>query len=86
MLILRLNWTESALLGLAAGLGGAAFTLAVRLTVDRFAYHPTLLTAGFISLVAAACLFLLASAVYSLARSASVSNYPGPVARMAMPH
>lgn len=66
------------LLGLAAGLGGAAFTLAVRLTVDRFAYHPTLLTAGFISLVAAACLFLLASAVYSLARSASVSNYPGP--------
>ena len=66
------------LLGLAAGLGGAAFTLAVRLTVDRFAYHPTLLTVGFISLVAAACLFLLASAVYSLARSASVSNYPGP--------
>ncbi|MFY9938908.1 MAG: MFS transporter, partial [Silvibacterium sp.] len=51
--------TVTGLSGLAAGLGGAAFTFVVGLTVDRYSYGPAFLAAGLLPLVATACVFLL---------------------------
>jgi ACS family hexuronate transporter-like MFS transporter len=51
--------TVTGLSGLAAGLGGAAFTFVVGLTVDRYSYGPAFLAAGLLPLAATACLFLL---------------------------
>ena len=51
--------TVTGLSGLAAGLGGAAFTMVVGATVDRFSYGPAFLAAGLLPLVATMCLFLL---------------------------
>src|SRR5271154_2246150 len=51
--------TVTGLSGLAAGLGGAAFTYVVGLTVDRYSYGPAFLAAGLLPLAATACLFLL---------------------------
>jgi ACS family hexuronate transporter-like MFS transporter len=51
--------TVTGLSGLAAGLVGAAFTLAVGLLVDRFSYGPAFLIAGLMPLFATACLILL---------------------------
>src|SRR5271156_4735579 len=51
--------TVTGLSGLVAGLGGAAFTFVVGLTVDRYSYGPAFLAAGLLPLAATACLFLL---------------------------
>src|SRR5277367_6080267 len=51
--------TVTGLSGLVAGLGGAAFTYVVGLTVDRYSYGPAFLAAGLLPLAATACLFLL---------------------------
>jgi ACS family hexuronate transporter-like MFS transporter len=45
--------------GLAAGLVGAVFTLAVGILVDHFSYAPAFLVAGLLPLLATAFLFLL---------------------------
>jgi MFS transporter, ACS family, hexuronate transporter len=45
--------------GLAAGLVGTLFTIAVGFTVDRFSYGPAFLVAGCMPLAATACVFLL---------------------------
>jgi ACS family hexuronate transporter-like MFS transporter len=50
--------TVTGLSGLAAGLTGTIFTLAVGLSVDRFSYGPAFLAAGLLPLFATACLFL----------------------------
>ena len=47
--------------GFAAGLAGAAFTLAVGFLVDRFSYRPAFLAAGLLPIFATGCLFLLIS-------------------------
>jgi len=54
--------TVTGLSGLAAGLVGTAFTLAVGILVDRFSYAPAFLAAGLLPLFATACLFLLVRA------------------------
>ena len=51
--------TVTGLSGFAAGLAGAAFTLAVGSLVDRFSYGPAFLAAGLLPIVATGCLFLL---------------------------
>jgi ACS family hexuronate transporter-like MFS transporter len=51
--------TVTGLSGLAAGLVGALFTLAVGATVDRFSYGPAFLVAGCMPLAATACVFML---------------------------
>lgn len=51
--------TVTGLSGLAAGLMGAVFTLAVGFSVDRFSYGPAFVAAGLLPLLATACLFLL---------------------------
>ena len=45
--------------GLAAGLAGTVFTLAVGAIVDRFSYAPAFLAAGLLPLLATACVVLL---------------------------
>ena len=50
--------TVTGLSGLAAGLGGAAFTFVVGATVDRFSYGPAFLAAGLLPVAATICLFL----------------------------
>jgi ACS family hexuronate transporter-like MFS transporter len=54
--------TVTGLSGLAAGLVGAVFTIAVGVLVDRFSYAPAFLVAGLMPLVATASLFLLVRA------------------------
>ena len=54
--------TVTGLSGLAAGLVGAVFTLAVGVLVDHFSYGPAFLVAGLLPLVATACLLLLVRA------------------------
>jgi ACS family hexuronate transporter-like MFS transporter len=54
--------TVTGLSGLAAGLVGAVFTIAVGILVDRFSYAPAFLVAGLMPLVATASLFLLVRA------------------------
>jgi ACS family hexuronate transporter-like MFS transporter len=54
--------TVSGLSGLAAGLVGAVFTIAVGILVDRFSYGPAFLVAGLLPLSATACLLLLVRA------------------------
>ncbi len=51
--------TVTGLSGLAAGLGGAAFTLMVGATVDKFSYGPAFLAAGLLPVAATVCLLLL---------------------------
>jgi MFS transporter, ACS family, hexuronate transporter len=51
--------TVTGLSGLAAGLAGTVFTLAVGVLVDRFSYAPAFLAAGLLPLFATASLFLL---------------------------
>jgi len=51
--------TVTGLSGLAAGLVGAIFTIAVGILVDRFSYAPAFLVAGLMPLFATAFLFLL---------------------------
>jgi ACS family hexuronate transporter-like MFS transporter len=51
--------TVTGLSGLAAGLVGAGFTLAVGILVDRFSYAPAFVVAGLLPLFATASLFLL---------------------------
>ena len=51
--------TVTGLSGLAAGLVGAGFTVAVGLSVDRFSYGPAFLAAGLLPLFATLALFLL---------------------------
>jgi MFS transporter, ACS family, hexuronate transporter len=51
--------TVTGLSGLAAGLVGAVFTLAVGTLVDRFSYRPAFLIAGLMPLLATAFLLLL---------------------------
>lgn len=51
--------TVTGLSGLAAGLVGAVFTIAVGILVDRFSYAPAFLVAGLMPLFATAFLFLL---------------------------
>jgi ACS family hexuronate transporter-like MFS transporter len=51
--------TVTGLSGLAAGLVGAVFTIAVGVLVDRFSYAPAFLVAGLLPLLATACIFLL---------------------------
>ena len=51
--------TVTGLSGLAAGLAGTVFTLAVGVLVDRFSYAPAFLVAGLLPLFATASLFLL---------------------------
>lgn len=45
--------------GLAAGLGGAAFTFLVGATVDRFSYTPAFLIAGILPIAATVFVFVL---------------------------
>jgi ACS family hexuronate transporter-like MFS transporter len=54
--------TVTGLSGLAAGLAGTVFTLAVGVLVDRFSYAPAFLAAGLLPLFATASLFLLVRA------------------------
>ncbi len=51
--------TVTGLSGLAAGLAGAAFTVAVGVLVDHFSYKPAFLVAGLLPLAATAAVFLL---------------------------
>ncbi len=51
--------TVTGLSGLAAGLVGTWFTLAVGMTVDRLGYGPAFVTAGCMPLAATACVLLL---------------------------
>ena len=51
--------TVTGLSGLAAGLAGTAFTLAVGILVDRFSYRPAFIAAGLLPLFATASLVLL---------------------------
>jgi ACS family hexuronate transporter-like MFS transporter len=51
--------TVTGLSGLAAGLAGTAFTVAVGVLVDRYSYAPAFLAAGLMPLFATASLFLL---------------------------
>jgi ACS family hexuronate transporter-like MFS transporter len=51
--------TVTGLSGLAAGLVGAVFTLAVGILVDRFSYGPAFLVAGLMPLFATASILLL---------------------------
>lgn len=51
--------TVTGLSGLAAGLAGVVFTLAVGYSVDRYSYGPAFLAAGLLPLLATACIFLL---------------------------
>ncbi len=51
--------TVTGLSGLAAGLVGTWFTLAVGITVDRLGYGPAFVTAGCMPLAATACVLLL---------------------------
>ena len=51
--------TVTGLSGLAAGLVGAIFTIAVGILVDRFSYAPAFLVAGLMPLFATAFLFRL---------------------------
>ena len=51
--------TVTGLSGLAAGLVGSVFTIAVGILVDRFSYGPAFLIAGLLPLLATACLLLL---------------------------
>ena len=54
--------TVTGLSGLAAGLAGTVFTIAVGVLVDRFSYGPAFLAAGLLPLFATAFLFLLVRA------------------------
>jgi ACS family hexuronate transporter-like MFS transporter len=54
--------TVTGLSGLAAGLAGAAFQIAVGTVVDRFSYGPAFLAAGLLPLFATACVLLLVRA------------------------
>ena len=51
--------TVTGLSGLAAGLVGTLFTIAVGVTVDRFSYGPAFVVAGCMLLTATACVLLL---------------------------
>jgi ACS family hexuronate transporter-like MFS transporter len=54
--------TVTGLSGLAAGLVGAVFTIAVGILVDRFSYGPAFLVAGLMPLFATASILLLVRA------------------------
>ena len=54
--------TVTGLSGLAAGLVGAVFTMAVGMLVDRFSYAPAFLVAGLMPLFATASILLLVRA------------------------
>ena len=54
--------TVTGLSGLAAGLVGALFTMAVGILVDRFSYGPAFLVAGLLPLFATACILVLVRA------------------------
>jgi ACS family hexuronate transporter-like MFS transporter len=54
--------TVTGLSGLAAGLVGAVFTMAVGILVDRFSYGPAFLVAGLLPLFATASILLLVRA------------------------
>jgi ACS family hexuronate transporter-like MFS transporter len=54
--------TVTGLSGLAAGLVGAVFTMAVGMLVDRFSYAPAFLVAGLMPLFATACILFLVRA------------------------
>jgi MFS transporter, ACS family, hexuronate transporter len=66
--------TVTGLSGLAAGLVGVIFTMAVGILVDRFSYRPAFLVAGLLPIFATACLLLLVRAPGSLA--AAVAAHP----------
>jgi ACS family hexuronate transporter-like MFS transporter len=66
--------TVTGLSGLAAGLVGVIFTMAVGILVDRFSYGPAFLVAGLLPLFATACLLLLVRAPDSPA--AAVAERP----------
>jgi ACS family hexuronate transporter-like MFS transporter len=54
--------TVTGLSGLAAGLVGTLFTIAVGILVDRFSYGPAFLIAGLMPLFATACVLILVRA------------------------
>jgi MFS transporter, ACS family, hexuronate transporter len=51
--------TVTGLSGLAAGMAGAGFTIAVGVLVDRFSYRPAFLAAGLLPILATVLLMLL---------------------------
>ena len=51
--------TVTGLSGLAAGLAGTVFTLAVGVLVDRYSYRPAFIAAGLLPLFATASVLLL---------------------------
>ena len=63
--------TVTGLSGLAAGLVGAIFTLAIGMLVDRFSYGPAFLVAGLMPLFATASIFLLIRAPGDTAASSA---------------
>jgi ACS family hexuronate transporter-like MFS transporter len=66
--------TVTGLSGLAAGLVGAFFTMAVGVLVDRFSYRPAFLVAGLLPLVATGSILLLVRSPKSALRTAGLQN------------
>jgi ACS family hexuronate transporter-like MFS transporter len=66
--------TVTGLSGLAAGLVGAIFTMAVGVLVDRFSYRPAFLVAGLLPLVATASILLLVRSPKTALRTAGLQN------------
>jgi ACS family hexuronate transporter-like MFS transporter len=65
--------TVTGLSGLAAGLVGAVFTMAVGMLVDRFSYRPAFLVAGLLPLFATACILILLRAPSTLRHPKSLT-------------
>ena len=70
--------TVTGLSGLAAGLAGTVFTVAVGVLVDRFSYAPAFLAAGLMPLFATASLFLLIRAPRDGPGIARAADAPAP--------
>jgi ACS family hexuronate transporter-like MFS transporter len=67
--------TVTGLSGLAAGLVGAVFTIAVGILVDRFSYGPAFLVAGLLPLFATASILLLVRAPGNASPSQAEENF-----------
>ena len=70
--------TVTGLSGLAAGMVGFVFTIAVGILVDRFSYGPAFLVAGLMPLFATASLFLLIRAPRDGPGIARAADAPAP--------
>ncbi len=66
--------TVTGLSGLAAGLIGAFFTMAVGVLVDRFSYRPAFWVAGLLPLAATASILLLVRSPKTALRTAGLQN------------